>query len=101
MLQVFFFSLATAGISFTITETQLFKSWREWLKSKNEFIGKLFSCGYCLGHWVAFFLVCVYQPRLFFSRFFIFDYFLTAIVIAWLSGFQWSFMCWLMIVCKK
>ncbi|WP_096893388.1 DUF1360 domain-containing protein [Candidatus Scalindua japonica] len=95
MLNVICLSFVTASISFTITETKVFKSLREWAKSKNAFFGELISCGYCLGHWIAFGLVAIYQPKLF-ELWHILDCFLTALVIAWLAAFQWVLMCWFM-----
>lgn len=95
MESVIYLSFVTASISFTVTETKLFKSLREWLQKKSVFLGNLFSCGYCFGHWTAFALVAIYQPKLF-ECWWLMDYFLTALVIAWLSGFQWASMCWLM-----
>ena len=65
METVIYLSLATTSISFTVTETKLFKKLREWLKKKIPFLGDLFSCGYCFGHWVAFGLVAIYKPKLF------------------------------------
>ncbi len=88
-------SFVTASISFTVTETKIFKPLREWTKSKNVFLGELVSCGYCFGHWVAFVLVAIYQPK-FFELWWILDYLFTALVIAWISAFQWALMCWLM-----
>ncbi|MCP4373235.1 MAG: DUF1360 domain-containing protein [Deltaproteobacteria bacterium] len=95
MKSVIYLSIVTASISFTVTETKLFMPVREWVKRKNSFLGELFSCGYCFGHWVAFILVAIYQPKLF-ELWWLLDYFLTALIIAWLSAFQWSLMCWLM-----
>jgi hypothetical protein len=95
MKTVIYLSIVTASISFTVTETKIFKPLREWLKKKSSFLEDLFSCGYCLGHWVAFVLVAIYKPKLF-EFWWLLDYFLTAIVIAWLSGIQWALMCWLM-----
>jgi hypothetical protein len=95
MEQMGWLSMASASIAFTITETRLFQRFREWLKAKSAFFGELASCGYCLGHWSAFLLVAIYQPRLL-ERWWPLDYFLTALVIAWLSGFQWALLCWLM-----
>ncbi|HKJ66543.1 MAG TPA: DUF1360 domain-containing protein [bacterium] len=92
---VLYLSLVTASISFTVTETRLLKPYREWMERRSGWIGELFGCGYCLGHWVAFLLVAVYQPRLF-QSYLLLDYFLTALVIAWIGGFQWVVMCWLM-----
>ncbi len=93
--KAFYLSLAAASISFTVTETKLFRPFREWMKKRSVFLGKLFSCGYCFGHWIAFALVAIYCPKLF-HAWWLLDYFLTALVIAWLAGVQWVLMCWLM-----
>ena len=93
--KVIYLSLITASISYTVTETKLFKSVREWIKGKSYYFGELLCCGYCFGHWVSFALVIIYKPRLF-VFWEIIDYFLTALVVAWLSAFQWLLMCWLM-----
>jgi hypothetical protein len=95
MENVLFLSLVTASISFSVTETKLFKPLREWVKEKSEFLGALLSCGYCFGHWVAFALTAPYRQKLF-DLWWMLDYFLTAIVIAWIASFQWAAMCWLM-----
>ncbi|MCA9731227.1 DUF1360 domain-containing protein [candidate division KSB1 bacterium] len=60
-----------------------------------KILGGLLSCGYCFGHWVAFGLVALYQPRLF-HFWWLVDYFFSALVIAWFSAYQWILMCWLM-----
>ncbi len=95
MREVIFLSLVTASISFTVTETKSFQPLRGWLKKKGGFLGSLFACGYCFGHWVAFALVAAYRPKLF-DYWWVLDYFVTALVIAWLGAFQWIVMCWLM-----
>ena len=95
MKEVIFLSFVTASISFTVSETKLFKPLREWVKTKNPFFGELLFCGYCLGHWVALELVIIFQPKLF-ESWWLLDYFLTALVIAWLGAFQSALLCWLM-----
>jgi len=95
MNNVIYLSFVTAAISFTVTETKIFKPLRQWMKSKSIFLGDLLSCGYCFGHWVAFALTIVYHPRLF-TSWWLLDYFLTALIIAWFSGMQWAFMSLLM-----
>jgi uncharacterized protein DUF1360 len=92
MEKVVYLSFVTASISFTVTETKLFKPFRELIKRKNLFLGELVSCGYCFGHWVAFAFVASYRPKLF-DAWWPLDYFLTALVIAWCSAFQWALMC--------
>ncbi len=95
IVNVIYLSLVAASISFTVTETKVFKPLREWTKSKSSLLGGLTSCGYCFAHWVAFVLVAIYQPKLS-ESWWLLDYFFTALVIAWLSAFQWVLMCWLM-----
>jgi len=95
MEQVLYLSLVTATVSFTVTEMKLFAAVREWAKARSALLGELLCCGYCFGHWVAFAVTAIYRPRLFVCWWPL-DYLLTALVIAWLSGFQWVAMCWLM-----
>ena len=95
MEKVIYLSFVTASLSFTMTETKIFKPVREWVKGKNSFWGELLSCGYCFGHWVALLLVAIYRPKLF-ESWWLLDYFFTVLVVAWLSAIQWILMCWLM-----
>ena len=92
--EVLLLCLVTASISYTVTETKLFEASRERIQKK-FLVGEVLSCGYCLCHWVAFALVAVYRPRLF-DVWWPLDYFLTALIIAWLSGIQWVLMCLVM-----
>ena len=94
MKTIIYLSLIAASISFTITETKLFLPIREWIKKKNAFLGKLFSCGYCFSHWVAFVLVSIYRPKLF-ESWWLMNYFFNALIVAWIAAFQWILMCWL------
>jgi len=95
MITAIYLSFVTASISFTVTETKLFNPLREWVKKRSVFLGELISCGYCFSIWMAFVLAVIYRPKLF-ESWWLLDYFLTAIVIAWLAAFQWVLMCWLM-----
>ena len=95
MDQIFWLSVITASLAFTITETKLFLFFREWVTRWSTFFGKLVHCGYCTGHWIAFVVVAVFQPLLF-ETWWLLDYFLTSLAIAWLAAFQWIIMCLLM-----
>jgi len=94
MKQIIYLSFVTASVSFTVTEMKIFQSLREWLKKKNSFFGELLSCCYCFSHWVAAILVVIYQAKLF-NTWWLLDYFLTVLVVAWLGSFQVVLMCWL------
>lgn len=92
--RVVLLSLVTASVAFTLSEAVLLKGLRERVAAWSPWWGKLLSCGYCQGHWVAFGLVAIYRPRLF-EAWWLLDYLLTALVIAWLAAFQWAALCWL------
>ncbi len=92
---VIYLSFAVACIAFTVTETKLFAPFRQRMVSQGVLLGKLMSCGYCFGHWLAFLFTFIYKPKLF-SFWPPLDYFVTAVVIAWISGLQWVLMCWFM-----
>jgi hypothetical protein len=97
---IIWLSLASALVSFTISEAKLFLPFRDYIRKRNTFLCQLFSCGYCLGHWVAFILEAIYRPNLF-NSVPVLDHVLTAFVIAWLSGIQWAVMNVLMRIAGK
>ena len=89
---VILLSLVTASVAYTITEAVIFAPLRVYMSGLHDKLGELFSCGYCMSHWVAFFFTAVYQPRLFYSSLALLDYFATAIFIVWLAAAQWRLM---------
>jgi hypothetical protein len=62
--EVMVIALATAAISLTISKGRIFIPLREWIASRNTWLGELVSCFYCTSHWVAIALVVIYQPVL-------------------------------------
>lgn len=56
-------ALAISTISITITRGGVFSKQRQWILERNTWLGKLFSCPYCLSHWVSALVVALYQPR--------------------------------------
>ncbi len=53
-LQLIIISLAVASISFTISKSSIFKPVRLFICKHSSFLGELFSCPYCISHWVSF-----------------------------------------------
>jgi len=99
MITILYLSLACASISFTVTETKLFEPFRQWLHRHSLFLGKLFSCGFCLGYWTATALTALPAVSGQLPKFFpqgglwvTADYFFCVLITAWLSGFQWLLM---------
>jgi uncharacterized protein DUF1360 len=54
-----------ASVAFAMTETTALAGLRDWAKGRSAWLGKLASCGYCQGHWIAFGLLVIYRPRIF------------------------------------
>ena len=63
MLPTFFdwltFALGIAAISITISKTYIFKGFRNILPNP---LKKMFSCPYCLAHWLSFLTVYYFIP---------------------------------------
>lgn len=47
-------SLAVASVSYTVTQTPLFKPFRDLVGRIHPKIDQLFHCPYCFGHWLTF-----------------------------------------------
>ncbi len=70
--QITVMAFAVSAIAVTITKAKVFQPIRGWIKSKSVWLGDLFSCPYCLSHWLAIIIVAIYQPDMF-SFFLILD----------------------------
>lgn len=64
LTQIAVMALAIGTVSMTITKADLFSWLRNWLEDHNEFLFDLFSCPYCMSHWVALGIMFLYQPLL-------------------------------------
>lgn len=73
LLDFLFFALATASVALTITKATIFEPIRNWIIDRSDFFGELFSCPYCMSHWVSLGVIAYYQPRLVTSQYLIVD----------------------------
>lgn len=80
-------ALASASISMTITQTELFAGWRAWTAKKNPMIGHLFQCFYCLSHWTVIAGMAVYHPYLLHSGITAIDWVMTAFITLTITTF--------------
>ena len=84
---------ATATASLTITRTYIFKTPRKWFRKRGVWFDKLFTCPYCMSHYVAAFFMLFYTPRVVRSRWYAIDYMvswlLLVVVSALLVGLLW------------
>lgn len=58
-------SMCVSTVSFTITKSKFFSFLRNWVNKRNEKLGSLVSCSYCMSHWVAacyVVLLYIYSP---------------------------------------
>lgn len=83
----FIIALASANISITITQTEIFQPLRLLANKAGHMIGYLFHCFYCMNHWVVIAAMCIYQPRLITSPYPIVDWIVTTFVTISLSVF--------------
>ena len=64
MLKLLELGLVVGVISVTVTRGSIFEFFRNWMWSYGEFVGNLFSCPYCLSHWVSLGIVLWGNPGL-------------------------------------
>jgi len=81
-------SLASGTMASVISEATIFYPFREWVKKKSKFFGKLFQCGWCVSFWICFALEAIYLPNLF-HQVVIIDQILTSFCMAYGSGLWW------------
>ncbi len=62
LLTIAFLALFVSVVSLTITKAKAFSTIREKIIEKSDWLGYLFSCPYCLSHWVSLLVVAVYRP---------------------------------------
>jgi len=63
--QILALALAVSAVSTTISLSSLFGPLRRWAVARSLYVGTLVSCAYCSSHWIAFFAVAWYHPRVF------------------------------------
>ena len=86
LLKVVVLSFVVSPICLTITKTKVFEPFREYIKARSTWLGKLFSCPYCFGHWTSFAVVAVFRPLPIESGvFFLIDYAAAAFIMIAIS----------------
>lgn len=59
MYEIIKLGLVVGVISVTITRGSLFSGFRDMMWKCGEWVGNLFSCPYCIAHWVALIIVLI------------------------------------------
>jgi len=68
--------MCVSTVSFTIAKSKFFKFLRSWVNKRNEKLGSLLSCPYCMSHWVAAFFVIllyIYSPVIMVTKILLID----------------------------
>jgi len=76
--------MCVSTVSFTITKSKFFSPLRYWINKRNERLGSLFSCSYCMSHWVAAFFVVllyIYSPLMMVTNVLVIDITITIFAI--------------------
>jgi len=91
IIKLVFISLAVSSISMTITKAEIFAPIRNLLGRISKWLGKLFSCPYCMSHWIALPFIILYEPTItsLDGGWAIFDYVLCWFAVVTLASF-WS-----------
>ena len=61
-LTLIYLAAATAALSLTITRSGVFASIRQGIARQSTRGARLFSCPYCMSHWIAMIIVALYRP---------------------------------------
>jgi len=90
ILKAILLSMVVASISFFISHSELLSTIRVWIGKKSKLFGNLVECCYCLGHWVAFVIVVLFDIKVFDTGWGQggIDIVLTWLVISWFAGLQ-------------
>lgn len=79
--------MLTASLTFTVSESSLFRPVRERVGRWGTWPAKLIQCGYCLSHWLGLLVVLVYEWELLrYPKGFV----LVLFSVIWLSCLQWA-----------
>ncbi len=62
LIKIIILAFVVSPVSLTITKTEVFKPFREFVKRRNPRLGKLFSCPYCISHWISFVVIGIFHP---------------------------------------
>ena len=87
-------AIASASVSMTITQTELFVPVRAFTEKLGHMIGYLFKCFYCMNHWVVIAGMVFYHPRVIVSDYILVDWivstFFTITLSSYISGFMFK-----------
>lgn len=92
-IQFLILASSVAAVSFTIAKTKVTAPLRVKIMLRNEWFGNLFSCPYCLSHWLSFGAVAVYRLTII-DKVPVVDYVVTAMSMVALSALFLGVMAW-------
>jgi len=84
--QFLLLGICCGTISYTLTKGSIFQFLREWVIMKNLWLRKPVTCPYCMSHWVAFFAMLIFHPRMIGSSSSLADYVATGFALTGLSA---------------
>lgn len=86
IIQFLVLGLCAGAISLTLSKGTIFKKARAWVDKKSDFFGELINCPYCTSHWVSFFMMLVFHPRMVECGYVMVDYLATGFALVALSA---------------
>src|SRR6185369_14382980 len=98
---LFVLSLAIASVSWTVTQEELLRGFREYAERQAQCAGSalrrkffyLFTCHYCFSHYVAVFFIAITGYKLLMPNWT--GYVIALFALVWVSNLYLSFYAWL------
>lgn len=85
-LTLIILGMAASMIAIIITEANVFKSFRAWIRTKNQWLSRLLHCPFCTSVWVCFGLTAWYKPTILPSSLGIVDWFVTSMIMVFIAS---------------
>lgn len=84
MIELFLLSVTVAAMSWLLTQSELLEGFRRWIRKRWIPAGKLFSCYYCIAHWIALIFVGAFNVNIV-KTFWPLSWLLAVLIVAWIA----------------
>ncbi len=96
LLSLLILPIPIASIAWTLTHEEVFREMREWCQSRSRNCSRLyqrkffylFTCEYCLSHWVTLFVLVITRYRVLYSDWR--GYFVAGFSLVWIANVYMS-----------
>lgn len=99
LVELVLLGFACGFFSYTLAVGDIFNPVRDFFFHKTHlrgsgkyftFLHKLFSCAYCVSHWVAFFMCIIWRPVITDCGIYALDFVVSVFILVGISSLSWS-----------